>query len=592
MCALAAVVAVVIAVGRRLGRSEAISSGAEAEAADRGPSVLPTKFSPEIGAERRVGFANLVKSLYAQNAEAFLYWRRELLTPPVNDAVDYAARMLDAVHAQWVMHYVCVFRSLKPFNALPPSVWAALEEATAAVEALLAYDCLPSFPKVQCPPTISIPDDPLDRLELISKWMQEGIDGPENHQELWWLADKGLLPAALRGTMVNVSWVGPAVTGEEAPPVDFPRLAATFALLYRTERAQRSHAQRWSRLAVECAAQVRRDDVLVANVVASFRDAGLSVPGYTPKTVGEYSVRVSHDGGIVVVPQSSSPDVVAGPQAAPPPLPTTTRSEAQVLRGIEKSLHGLVGLDRFKQLLAMDLYEFHSAGQSRGRVFWGPSGVGKTEVAQRLSGLREGFPGLAASAGATRYVSGVDGKLEVKEIVDGLPPLSILFIDEADKCLDHRAGMVSPAEATQVRHAIVTHFQRKPILWVFLGVFSQMRAEGGLTDEALRVNFGDELAHRLDFADWGFPAWTLENLLKAVNGASSRRKLRYDDRAALALAEYCIKTGGGVRAFDNLETAIVRHMRVSGIAETTTVSLAVAREIMLRRGVRTDRQEA
>jgi hypothetical protein len=260
------------------------------------------------------------------------------------------------------------------------------------------------------------------------------------------------------------------------------------------------------------------------------------------------------------------------------------KTESEVLRAIEKSLLGIVGLDGLKPLIAMDVFEFLSGQQSRGRLFWGASGVGKTELAQRLSGLREGFPGLSLGNGQVRYVSGVDGKLEVKELIDSLPAKSILFIDEADKCLDPKAGMVTPAEATQVRHAIITHFQRKPVLWVFLGVFAQMRSAGGLTDESLRANFGDELAHRLDYADWGFPDWTLGNLLKAVNGSSSRRKLRYDDDAALALAEYCVKTGGGVRAFDNLETAIIRHIRTTG-ATVNSVPLAIARDVLAKRGV-------
>jgi hypothetical protein len=260
-------------------------------------------------------------------------------------------------------------------------------------------------------------------------------------------------------------------------------------------------------------------------------------------------------------------------------------SEEDLLRSIEKSLWSLTGLERLKPLLAMDICEFLSARQSLGRIFWGDSGVGKTEVAQRLSGLREGYPGLSLGGGQVRYVSGVDGRLEVKEIVDDLPPRSILFVDEADKCLDPNTGMVTAAEATQIRHAIVTHFQRKPILWVFLGVFAQTRVNGGLTDDALRSSLGDELAHRLDYADWRFPSWTLESLLKAVNGTSSRRRRTYDDDAALMLAQYCIKTGGGVRAFDNLETAIIRQERIAGIAAATNVSVAVAREILARRGV-------
>jgi hypothetical protein len=112
-----------------------------------------------------------------------------------------------------------------------------------------------------------------------------------------------------------------------------------------------------------------------------------------------------------------------------------------------------------------------------------------------------------------------------------------------------------------------------------------MRVGSSLTDESIKSNFGEELAYRLDYVDWQFPSWTLENLLKAVSGNSSRRKLQYDDDAALLLAQYCMKTGGGVRVFDNLEAAIIRHLRTTGKTNENKINVNVAQEILNKRGV-------
>ncbi len=547
---------------------------------ERGASTL--HFVPEVGDAAKTGFSNLIKSLYSQNGDGCIYWRTELLKDGSGDAIEYATRVFDATWAAAVIQYTKIFRNMKRMDVLPRSVNVAFDEALSSLERLFSYDLLPPVPKVLVPADTNVPEDPLERVLTIYGYIQKGIDNEEEHQELLNIADRAIAAHALRSTMLAISTTEMPVV--EELPIDFSGLAVMLAAFASMEESRPQFARRCSVLAVKCAAQVPRDDARFANVATTFEACKLKVPVFSPVPTGRNSVRISFDGSVKVVNRDDAREVPNGATGGNTSTAAEPKSEAEVLRAIEKSLLGLVGLDSMKPLIAMDVFEFLSAGQSRGRVFWGSSGVGKTEVAQRLAGLREGFPGLSLGAGQVRYVSGVDGKLEVKELIDSLPAKSILFIDEADKCLDPKAGMVSAAEATQVRHAIITHFQRKPVLWVFLGVFSQMRSEGVLTDESLRVNFGDELAHRLDYADWGFPAWTLENLLKAVNGASSRRKLRYDDDAALVLAQYCIKTGGGVRAFDNLETAIIRHIRTTGSA-ASSVSLPVARDVLTKRGV-------
>jgi len=97
--------------------------------------------------------------------------------------------------------------------------------------------------------------------------------------------------------------------------------------------------------------------------------------------------------------------------------------------------------------------------------------------------------------GKVVYTSGVDGKLDLRAIVDQLPAKSVLLIDEADKALLTEAMMVNKAEAVQLHHAIVTHFGRKPIFWAFIGTFSAIRSGQKLTYSALEKTLGTEL-HR------------------------------------------------------------------------------------------------
>lgn len=183
------------------------------------------------------------------------------------------------------------------------------------------------------------------------------------------------------------------------------------------------------------------------------------------------------------------------------------------------------------------------------------------------------------------YVSGVDGRLDLKTIIDELPPKSILFIDEADKCLDSNAQMVSSAEAVQLQHSIVTHFNRKPIYWAFLGTFTAMRGNNKISYNLLEKTLGKELASRLDFADWEFPDWTADTLLRAVTPLLNKRGLSYADDAVLVILDYCLKTGGGIRAFDNIDQALKR--RCSSTPSTQNkVSVDMARSYLSNLGFR------
>ena len=261
-------------------------------------------------------------------------------------------------------------------------------------------------------------------------------------------------------------------------------------------------------------------------------------------------------------------------------------NESNILDSMNQSLAGLIGLDALSKRLAIDLKDFLSGSESVGRLFYGNAGSGKTEFAQRLSGLREGYPGLSNIGLKCEYISGVDGIIEIKSLVDKLPSLSVVFVDEADKCLDAKAGMVSDAQATQLHHAIVTHFGRKQIYWCFIGTFSSMRNAGSsshIDSKTLEATVGRELSSRLDFADWRFPDWTIETLLRAVKVNSARRGLIYEDDALLVLAQYCLETGGAVRAFDNIDKAMHRQFRMSeSSVDQNTITQGLAKEYIRR----------
>lgn len=261
-------------------------------------------------------------------------------------------------------------------------------------------------------------------------------------------------------------------------------------------------------------------------------------------------------------------------------------SDATINRQLSKSLFGLIGLEDFAMKLSIDLDDFIKGNDSRGRLFWGNSGTGKTEFAQRIAGMREGFPSLDIGY-PVFYNSGVDGKLEVKNIIDQIETGGIVLIDEADKCLDPSAAMSNKAEATQLQHSVVTHFSRKKVYWVFIGTFNAMRKGADITYDMLENSIGLELASRVDFFDWEFPKWTLETLLEAVKCICSRRGVCYEDSALLILSQYCLKKGGGIRIFDNLDQILYRKGKLAGSIITQNpfvVTKEIAQEVVSKMG--------
>jgi len=539
-------------------------------------------YSPELRDSGRVPFANAVRAFYSNNGTAFTYWLERVLARDAEDAYTHVACQWRFVWSRAVLLHYKIVREFFGIDAIPPEMVGEVEEALVAVDRLVSYDQLAPLRQTTIDSRFVMPVDALESIEFqINSLRNNSYPGCEEQtrQEMVAPLFNGRADTRLNWSVGRLLCDPGTEKSVEMPLGDVAGLLATLSKV--DEEAAPALADLFRSLALNCAAKADPSAVDYATVISGFKIVGLAVPEPTPQMRAPQGWRVSVDGALFPDVPGAAPGATPGPVA----VESAEDRERQIRRGVERSLNGLVGLERFAALLGADISDFLSGPrQSCGRVIWGNSGVGKTEVAQRLAGLREGFPGLRTGSGTVEYVSGVDGKLEIKEIVDRLAPFTILFIDEADKCLDPKAGMVNQAEATQLCHAVVTHFQRKPVFWAFLGVFSNARAGGRLTDEIVRSTFGDELAHRLDYADWEMPTWSLENLLKAVNGSAPRRRLLYDDDAVLTLAEYCIRTNGGVRAFDNLETALLRRFRMGGQAPTV-INIKLVRELLEQRGV-------
>ena len=233
---------------------------------------------------------------------------------------------------------------------------------------------------------------------------------------------------------------------------------------------------------------------------------------------------------------------------------------------IGRAFSGLVGFDTFKKALVYDLKAFVGTADGPGvcRMFWGESVTGKTEVAQRFAGLRHGYPAVCPGYGRSHYVSCVERGIDVRQITDDLPGGSIVFVDDADRHLDEACGVVSAVEARQFHTAILTNLGRKRLYWVFLGSFIARRGGRPMTSDMIDAMLGRELAGRMDFMDWKFPEWNIENLLLASRLVVTRLGMTFEDEAVLLLANECLEKGSGVRGLENLLEQIKRRMVLDG----------------------------
>jgi hypothetical protein len=250
-------------------------------------------------------------------------------------------------------------------------------------------------------------------------------------------------------------------------------------------------------------------------------------------------------------PSSASISQISKKQAS------TSLTKDEVDIHVQMSLEGLVGFDSFIENLSHELYDFltKQPGASKGIVIWGDSSVGKTELGQRLAGEKQDFniPGLDLDGVDVKYIACCDGQVDISKEVNEASPKSIIILDEIDKFVVDKSGMVNEALAKGLRTSIVTNFQKKPIFWVFCGTFHDVRGKGKLTEKELSQVLGTELSSRIDFADWRLPSWTTETLLDAgkIFLTKDEEKIDYDDEGLVLLVKQALDSGGGVRQLQN-----------------------------------------
>ena len=252
-------------------------------------------------------------------------------------------------------------------------------------------------------------------------------------------------------------------------------------------------------------------------------------------------------------------------------------------QSLKKTLSGMQNVQRILKLLSIDYIDFINGQDSKIKIFWGSSGTGKTEMLQRIAGLRSGFPGMPLSNGSINYFTGVDGNIDIKAMVDNAKPYSIMIIDEADKCFDENAGMITKPNAIQIQHSFLTHLPRKPLYWILAGTFHNLRNGQTLNFEMINKSFGIELGSRLDFAHWKFHDWNLESILRAAKTSLAKRGHDYDEDAILLLSKLALKMGGGPRTLENFDLALSRQMKLKG---KTKVTMSEAKEYINSMGIK------
>ncbi|MGK5085221.1 ankyrin repeat domain-containing protein [Bdellovibrionota bacterium FG-1] len=253
---------------------------------------------------------------------------------------------------------------------------------------------------------------------------------------------------------------------------------------------------------------------------------------------------------------------------------------------LTKSMTGMVGLDSIIKHFSVDLEDFLLSSKSRMRCFWGTQGTGKTEVAQRISGLTDEIPGLNLPDLGVKYVKISDcSSLQVANTVE--KRLLVLF-DLPDEFFDTDAANGPSPELMDFRHALKTNYSLKPVYFVFLRTVPSLDNSALQLTNGLTAIFGNALGGSIDFSDWRFPGWTLETLMKAVGHVCTRRGLEYDDDALALLCHYCMETGGFVRAFDKIDQTFFRRHKTRHIIteHAERVSRADVEELLNITGIK------
>lgn len=263
----------------------------------------------------------------------------------------------------------------------------------------------------------------------------------------------------------------------------------------------------------------------------------------------------------------------ASPAAAQPapamPSKPQEISREDIELALTASLNGLVNMDELIHNLTPDMFDFLNQKTTRSMavVLWGDASTGKTQLGQRLAGLKasENAPGLDLPGVKVLYRDSVD-KQAVRDLVDKAPARSVVIIDEADKVFDIKAGSTDQ-EAAQVRSTFITHFERTPIFWILMGSFADRRQGSSLTKKMVYEVFGPEMGSRLMHDGYHLKSWDQASLLKAVQQYDLPQDFEMDDEAVQKLTDTCLKMGGGPRSFEMAVKEICKRISRKNVQE-------------------------
>lgn len=267
---------------------------------------------------------------------------------------------------------------------------------------------------------------------------------------------------------------------------------------------------------------------------------------------------------------SSAPSLKVPASVAAPGVASLSADDIDLK--VAQSLDGMVGLEGFISTFAHTFHDFlkKTPGNSKGIIIWGDVATGKTEIAKRFAGLRQfdyKVPGLDFDGIEVKYVGCCDGDFDVVKIANEAPAKSVIILDEIDKYLNPASGFVDEARAKKLRASINSNFDNKPLLWVFMGSFVDVRAKNGLTDTELLKVLDRNLLSRFSYAGWRLPNWTLANLLTVANERffkHDQARVEYDDDAAIALVNDAVESGGGLHALEKMHEHFVLQASLAG----------------------------
>ena len=309
-------------------------------------------YSPELRDTGRVPFANAVRAFYSNNGTAFTYWLERVLARGTEDAYTHVACQWRFVWSRAVLLHYKMAREFFGIDAIPTEMVGEVEEALAAVERLVAYDRLAPLRQMVVDNRFSMPRDPLDdvawQIQAFRTNQYDGCDDDyieSERQKLGAALSNGRADTRLNWS-VHILLCDPGAEGSVEMPLG--DVAGGLAVLSKFDGEEApALSGRFRNLALKCAAKADPSAIDYASVITGFKIGGLAVPESTPHVRAPQGWRVSVDGDLF----PDVPGATPGATSAPAAIESAADRERQIRRGIERSLNGLVGLERFAALL-------------------------------------------------------------------------------------------------------------------------------------------------------------------------------------------------------------------------------------------------